>query len=183
MERLGLVVLCLFVCLTFFECNVEDKAEETTTKSFDFEYEFDPFAINSVGLVCIPLPAIETFLSTEDIWNDIKDHIKEINVKSVQYKIPTNATPVDGKVEIYGGANEGSVSTDPWGETNTILANTAYTDYQDASLTGYGKSRLEEYANERDMNMVICGKFSPESIEANLTIQIKLKVEVKVSAL
>lgn len=183
MERLGLIVLCLFVCLAFFECNVEDKAEEATTKSFDFEYELDPFTINSVGLVCIPLPAIETFLSMEDRWNDIKDHIKEINIKSVQYKIPANATPVDGKVEIYGGADEGSVSTDPWGETGTIAANTTYTSYQDASLTGYGESHLEEYVNERDMNMVICGKFLPESTEVNLTIQIKLKVEVKVSAL
>lgn len=183
MNRLGLVIVSLFVCLALFECDIEEKAEEKTTKTFDFDYEFDPFTINSVGLVCAPLPAVESLLSQEDEWNEIKDHIKDINIKAVQYKVPANTTPIDGKIKLYGGANESSVSTDPWGETGTISANTTYANYQDASLTDYGKSSLEEYANKRDINMVICGKFSPESSEVNLTTQIKLIVEVKASAL
>lgn len=183
MKRVGLISILLLVGIIFYGCNFEKAAEDATTTSQDFEFEMNPIAINGTSLVCIPAPSLDTLLSQLDEWEQIKDRIKKIELKHLDYKIPENTTPVDGQIKVYGGDNSGSVSQDPWGQTDIIAANTTYPDYEKVDLTSLGEDELGRYLNERDLSMVVCGMFSPETTSISLKIQLKLVIKVTLTAL
>ncbi len=176
------VVFVLFALIAA-GCDVENKVEEATTMSHSFDVEADPVDVSTGALVCAPLPSLETLLSQFDEWSEIKDHVKEVNLKSVDYKITQNTTLVDGRITLYGGDDAGSVSTDPWGQTDIIEAGTSYPDYQPVDLTGLGRSELQSYLDERDISIVICSDFEPDDEGIDLRLQLRLSVEVVFTAL
>jgi len=180
MKRFGWLTILAALALAIMGC---EAADDLATYHQEFELELDPADINTGALVCAPLPSLETLLSEFDEWNDIKDHVEEVELKSMDYRVTENSTPVDGQITFYGGDDEGSVSTDPWGQTDTIEANTTYADYLPVDLTSLGRSEFQNYLNKRSISMVMCSDFSPDDDQIDLKVQLRLVVDVAFTAL
>jgi len=166
--------------------DVEDAINEKTqqTKSFDEEL---PFAIplTSTDGYCTPMINFDDLLSSVSLWNDVKGHIDDVQIKGIYYTVDPNDNGSDGVINFYVtesekdyfNGNGAPASSDKVGYTATIVAGQKVKD-QEMIFTASGQERLEELMIDFEQPFRVCAEWGGSSDDVDMSVSLSVDVDV-----
>ena len=181
---IGLMILLVFA---FSACDwLEDEVNDATAQSKTFSEDMSEIPLMQVKGFCSPVPmSFDTILSEVPIWDDVKGHIKEIEVDELYYSVSDNENAVDGTIDIYiTDSNDYFSDEDDLPPEGDRIGSTAViktgNDYEDRELeySADGKKTLEDLMMDFEQEFYMCVGWSGGADEVDMTFTMGFEVTV-----
>lgn len=180
-----LVTMLLFVLVA---CDaLEDEVNEATKQTKNFSEDLKPgIPVKGVGGACSPQGvSFDALLSGVPGWDDVKNHVSEVNINELLYTVDPNDNTGEGTVDIYitdsGDYFQDGKGTPPAddriGSTDTIQAGQVYTNDPIQYASG-GQTALEELMLDFETPFYICLGWDGNEDDVDMTFLLSVDVDV-----
>jgi len=184
-KGITLFAVAVAAFLFVYACDaIEDEIEQASEQDREVEVDLGNFILTGGSQIVLINPecgqeSLNDLLAYVSNWEDIAGHLRGINIKQALYRVPFNSTPAPihaslqvsdpdtGVLETVGSAD--------------IEAGATVEDWTELPLTGDGEDIIGHYLEHRGETFVYCMEGSPDEDLIEMTIGVRLVVEVTVS--
>ncbi len=219
MKRLAILLLSLVIVLSLLPLTgcealkkaVNDKTKETQNIDLNLTPSWVPLAAATIGgqeysAVCYKdATSIDTVISAtdyKDVWNDIKKHLSEVNIKKLTYQLAKNHATKSGEILLYIVTGDipnaiaqypglplvfvkpSALSQSDLVASVPVHPGTNIPDWTNVTWEGDGKSNLEKLLVDYEQSFHYCLDLNidPESVSSLSDIQPMVKIMLHLNA-